>query len=298
MSLPNLDLSDAARTETSTDRSGFIPDTLPMGVVRASSVDDVVETLRYAHAQGIPVVTRGAGSGLAGGSSAHEGELVLDVSGMNRILSLDPQEQIIVVEPGILNAEVDDAARLHGLFYAPDPASMTYCSIGGNIATNAGGMRCAKYGVTKDSVLGLKVVLADGSILTTGGQTMKRVSGYDLTSLFIGSEGTLGVVVEATLRLRPRSETTGMFVAYFANMVAAASAAAAVTSSGIQPPGKFMLMIAAHSKLANELISRWSTQTRGTLSQPRGTQLRCTRRTSTVLARSKRKSLANRVDAE
>lgn len=235
MILPNIDLSEEARAQANTDRSGFTPATLPMGVVQALSVDDVVHTLRYANTHGIPVVTRGAGSGLAGGSSAHDGELVLDVSGMNKILTLDAEEHIAVVEPGVLNAAVDAAARPHGLFYAPDPGSMAYCSIGGNIATNAGGMRCAKYGVTRDSVLGLSVVLADGSILRTGGQTMKRVSGYDLTSLFIGSEGTLGVVVEATLRLRPRSETSGMFVAYFISVVAAASAAAAVIQSGIQP---------------------------------------------------------------
>ena len=221
--------------EANTDRSGFTPATLPLGVVRATTIDDVVDTLTYANEHGIPVVTRGAGSGLAGGASAQEGEIVLDVSAMNRIIELDAQEQIIVVQPGILNAAVDEAAQEHGLFYAPDPASKTYCSIGGNIATNAGGMRCAKYGVTRDAVLGLTVVLADGTVLKTGGQTMKRVSGFDLTSLFIGSEGTLGVVVEATLRLRPRSETTGMFVAYFPDVVAAAAAAAEVISSGIQP---------------------------------------------------------------
>jgi glycolate oxidase len=204
-------------------------------VVRATSVAEVQEVLRYASAHRIPVVTRGAGSGLAGGASAHSGEIVLDVSLMNQILELDPVEQIARVQPGVMNSEVSDAAKPHGLFYAPDPASMTYCSIGGNIATNAGGMRCAKYGVTRESVLGLQVVLASGELITTGGPTIKRVSGYDLTSLMVGSEGTLGVVVEATLRLRPLPVQTSTLVAYFPGFVEAAACAASIVSSGVQP---------------------------------------------------------------
>ena len=147
--------AEAARRSVNTDRSGFTPKTLPDGVVYATSIDDVVETMVRATAGRVPIVARGAGTGLAAGSAAQAGEIVLDVSGMNRILRLDPLEQIIVVEPGILNAEVNAAAGEHGLFYAPDPASTAICSIGGNIATNAGGMRCAKYGVTRESVLAL-----------------------------------------------------------------------------------------------------------------------------------------------
>jgi glycolate oxidase len=218
-----------------TDRSGYRPSALPDGVVVATSVEDVIQTMRYAHEHRIPVVTRGAGSGLAGASSATTGEIVLDLGSMNSILHLDAIEALAVVEPGVLNSAVSEAAKPHGLFYAPDPASMTYCSIGGNIATNAGGMRCAKYGVTRESVLGLKVVLADGTVLNTGGQTIKRVSGYDLTALMIGSEGTLGVVVEATLRLRPLPELVTTLVAYFENVGAAASCASALVRSRIQP---------------------------------------------------------------
>ncbi len=217
------------------DRSGYVPETLPEGVVVAQSIEDVVATLQYASEHRIPVVTRGAGSGLAGGSSAAQGEIVLDVGSMNQILSLDEVEQQAVVQPGVMNQAVSDAARPHGLFYAPDPASMTYCSIGGNIATNAGGMRCAKYGVTRESVLGLLVVLADGSLLRTGGTTLKRVSGYDLTALMIGSEGTLGVVVEATLRLRPLPSNVATLSAYFPDVVVAAQCASAIVSSGVQP---------------------------------------------------------------
>lgn len=235
MTTPDIltDLDSIQRVAT--DRSGYVPPSLPDGVVVAQSIQDVVDTVTYAASQGLSVVTRGAGSGLAGGSSASSGEIVVDLGSMNRILEIDPIEQIAVVQPGVLNAAVSEAAKPHGLFYAPDPASMTYCSIGGNIATNAGGMRCAKYGVTRESVLGLIAVLADGSILRTGGRTIKRVSGYDLTALMIGSEGTLGIVVEATLRLRPAPTRIATLSAFFSDVVEAANCASAVVSSGVQP---------------------------------------------------------------
>jgi glycolate oxidase len=235
MDFPLLVSTPELIRELNPDRSGYSPESLPLGVVRATSIADVIDTVRYANDNAIPLVTRGAGSGLAGGSTASGGEILLDLSQMNRILSLDPSEQVVVVEPGVLTSAISDAARPHGLFYAPDPASMTYCSIGGNIATNAGGMRCAKYGVTKESVLGLTVVLADGSLLTTGGVTMKKAAGYDLTALMVGSEGTLGIVVEATLRLRNLSDQLATTVAYFSDMTVAASCATAIVSSGVQP---------------------------------------------------------------
>lgn len=223
------------RLRASTDRSGYSPATLPDGVVYALSAEDVVDTMKLATANRVPVVPRGAGTGLAGGASAHEGEVVLDVSKMNRIISLDPVEQIAVVQPGVLNAEVNAAALEHGLFYAPDPASTAICSIGGNIATNAGGMWCAKYGVTRESVLSLKVVLPDGRILRTGRNTIKGVTGYDLNALMIGSEGTLGIVVEATLRLRPRPVQTATVAAYFPDVERAAQAASAIIAARLQP---------------------------------------------------------------
>ncbi len=235
MDFPLLVSDPAVLSTLNHDRSGYTTKNLPLGVVHATCVQDVVDTLTHAHSHGIPVVTRGAGSGLAGGSVASGGEILLDLSRMNRILSLDVNEQIVVVEPGVLNSAISEAAAPHGLFYAPDPASMTYSSVGGNIATNAGGMRCAKYGVTKDSVLGLTVVLADGSILKTGGVTIKKAAGFDLTALMVGSEGTLGVVVEATLRLRNLSPHLAATVAYFASLDEAARCASAVVSSGVQP---------------------------------------------------------------
>ncbi|OMH27655.1 FAD-binding oxidoreductase [Tersicoccus phoenicis] len=232
---PRATTDPAARAAAATDRSGYEPPTPPDAVVHAESVDDVVQAVRLAHEHGIPLVPRGAGTGLAAGSSAHRGQVVVDVSRMNRILQIDPVEMIAVVEPGVLNAEVNAAVREHGLFYAPDPASTAICSIGGNIATNAGGMWCAKYGVTRESVLGLRVVLADGTVLTTGRRTIKGVTGYDLNALFIGSEGTLGIVVEATLRLRPRPVRTETLAAYFDDVETAGRAASAITAARIQP---------------------------------------------------------------
>ncbi|MCG2622442.1 FAD-binding protein [Arthrobacter sp. I2-34] len=233
--LPRFSQDPAELELVRTDRSGFVPPTLPDGVVQAESVQDVVETLRVANRHRLPVVPRGAGTGLAAGASARAGEIVLDVHQMNRVLHIDPVEQTAVVEPGVLNAELNAAAAEHGLFYAPDPASTAICSIGGNIATNAGGMRCAKYGVTRESVLGLKVVLADGQVLVTGAGTIKAVTGYDLNALFIGSEGTLGVVVEATLRLRPVPVATATAAAYFDDVESAAAAAAAVVAARATP---------------------------------------------------------------
>ena len=225
----------ADRAAVNTDRSGFVPQSLPDGVVFAESVGDVVQAVQLASAHKVPLVPRGAGTGLAGASSASAGEVVLDLSRMNRILSVDPVEQVAVVEPGVLNAHLNAAVAEHGLFYAPDPASTAICSIGGNIATNAGGMRCAKYGVTRESVLGLRVVLADGRELRTGRGTIKGVTGYDLNALMIGSEGTLGVVVEATLRLRPLPIATATVAAFFPDVAAAAAAASAVIAARLQP---------------------------------------------------------------
>ncbi|HEY5222477.1 MAG TPA: FAD-linked oxidase C-terminal domain-containing protein [Microbacteriaceae bacterium] len=232
--LPNCSIDELDRVAANTDRSGFLPESPPMAVIKATSVDDVVATLTLASTRRIPVVTRGAGTGLAGGSSAHAGEIVLDLSRMRHV-RIDPVEQIAIVEPGLLNAELNAAAGEFGLFYAPDPASTAICSIGGNVATNAGGMRCAKYGVTRDAVLALTVVLADGRILHTGTDTIKGVAGYDLKSLFVGSEGTLGVVVEATLRLRPLPPFTSTVAAFFPDARSAGGAASAVIASRVQP---------------------------------------------------------------
>ncbi|MGW0947976.1 FAD-binding oxidoreductase [Streptomyces sp. NPDC002623] len=218
-----------------TDRSGLRPDGLPFAVVHARRTEDVTVALRHAHALRVPVVPRGAGTGLSGGASAGEGTLVLDLSGMDRILELSAEDQLAVVEPGVVTADLDRAAAGHGLRYAPDPASAAWSTIGGNIATNAGGLRCAKYGVTRDSVLGLEAVLADGTVVRTGRRTVKGVTGYDLTALLTGSEGTLAVITSATLRLRPTPVATATVAAYFATFEAAAQASYAIGRAGVVP---------------------------------------------------------------
>jgi glycolate oxidase len=174
----------------------------PAALVRARSTEEVSRTLKIANECGIPVVPQGARTGLSGGANAVEGCLLLSVEGMDRILSVDPANQVAVVQPGVRNAAFSRAVAERGLFYPPDPASWEWSTLGGNAATNAGGLCCVQYGVTADYVRGLEVVLADGTVLRTGRSTAKGVAGYDLTRLFVGSEGTLGVITELTLGLR------------------------------------------------------------------------------------------------
>jgi len=224
-----------SRTAAATDRSGWVVTGVPDVVVRVGTVADVQQVLRFATATRTPVVTRGGGTGLAGGAVAADGSLVLDVSGLASIVEIRPDDAVAVVEPGVLTADLDRAVRAYGLRYAPDPASAAISTIGGNIATNAGGLRCVKYGVTRDAVLALDVVLADGTLLHTGQATVKGVTGYDLTSLLVGSEGTLGVVVGATLRLTALPTTIATATAFFDDLDAAADATLAVTRAGVRP---------------------------------------------------------------
>lgn len=199
----------------------------PLAVVRAESAEHVQAAVRWAARHRIPVVPRGAGSGLAGGASALDGGLVISLERM-RAIEIDPAARVAVVAPGALNAEVKAAAAGHGLHYPPDPSSYEICSIGGNIATNAGGLCCVKYGVTTDYVLGLDVVLADGSLVTLGGKRIKDVAGLSLLKLFVGSEGTLGIVTRAVLRLVPAPPPAATMVATFADPGAAAEAVVAM----------------------------------------------------------------------
>lgn len=187
----------------------------PAAAVLATSTDDVVTTVRLAAEHGVPVVTRGAGTGLAGGANALDGCVVLVLSRMNRILDLDSVSRTARVQPGVVNGDLDRAARGHGLWYVPDPGSRDTSSIGGNLATNAGGMCCAKYGVTADHVLRLTAVIGTGELVTVGAMTRKNVAGLDLTRLLVGSEGTLGVIVEATVRLLPRPARIATVAASF-----------------------------------------------------------------------------------
>lgn len=214
---------EAYRFDWSRDRDAGTP----IAVVRAENAAQVQTAVRWAARHRVPVVPRGAGSGLSGGSSAVDGGIVLSLERM-RAVEIDPVTKVAVVEPGALNAEVKAAAARHGLWYPPDPSSYEICSIGGNIATNAGGLCCVKYGVTTDYVLGLDVVLADGTLITLGGKRIKDVAGLSLLKLFVGSEGTLGVVTRALLRLIPAQGARSTLVASFPTVDAAARAVVAV----------------------------------------------------------------------
>jgi len=206
----------------------------PEAVVLPESTAEVAAVMRIASRHKVPVTPRGAGTGLSGGALP-KGGIVLSLTRMNRIKEIDRKNLIAVVEPGVITAHLQQAAEAAGLFYPPDPASSQVSTIGGNIAENAGGPRCFKYGVTRDYVLGLEVVLADGRVLRTGGRTVKNVTGYDLTRLMVGSEGTLGVVTEATLRLVPRPEATQTLMAVFPRLEDAAETNAALVARGVTP---------------------------------------------------------------
>ncbi|MDY0910991.1 FAD-binding oxidoreductase [Microbacterium sp. CFBP9034] len=209
---------------------------LPAAVVFASGIDDVAATVRIAAAHGVSVVPRGAGTGLSGGANATSGCLVLSLERMTAVTEVNAAERYAVAEAGVLNDDLRRVVAASGLWYPPDPASQSISTIGGNVATNAGGICCVKYGVTRDYVIGLTVVLADGSIAKLGRTTAKGVTGYDLTGLFVGSEGTLGIVVDVTVKLRPlggREERA--IVGYFRSLTDAGRAVAAVSAAGIVP---------------------------------------------------------------
>ncbi|HEV8489007.1 MAG TPA: FAD-linked oxidase C-terminal domain-containing protein [Candidatus Limnocylindrales bacterium] len=235
--LPGLRLlTDEADRETyRNDETAYLAAGLPLAVALPTTTDEVSRLVRLAGEHRIPVVPRGAGTGLSGGAAGIDGGLTIGFSRMNRILEIDPDNLCVVVQPGIINAELKKAVAEEGLFYAPDPASYEMCSIGGNLGTNAGGLCCVKYGQTRDSVLGLEVVLADGTVIRTGGRNIKDVAGYALTHLFVGSQGTLGLITEATLRLRPTPPPRSTMLAFFPTLDAAGDAVARMTAGGLVP---------------------------------------------------------------
>jgi glycolate oxidase len=218
----------------------------PLAVVRPWRTEEVQIVLRWASAHRVAVVTRGAGSGLSGGATAVDDGIVLSTEKM-RDIAVDPVTRTAVVQPGLLNAEVKKTVAEYGLWYPPDPSSYEICSIGGNIATNAGGLCCVKYGVTTDYVLGLQVVLADGTAVRLGGPRLKDVAGLSLTKLFVGSEGALGVITEVTLRLVPPQQPLSTVVANFASVQAAAGAVLAVTSRTRPAMLEFMDSVAVNA---------------------------------------------------
>ena len=208
---------------------------LPELVVEATRVEQIQALLRLANIHRFPVTPRGLGTGLAGGAVPLCGGVVLSLAKMDRIIAIDEHNLIAVVEPGVINCDLKTAARNHGLFYPPDPASLDTCSVGGNAATNAGGSSCVKYGTTRDYVLGLEAVLPDGELIKTGVQTRKGVVGYDLTHLLVGSEGTLAVITKLILKLLPHPPAVSTIVALFSDLVSAMASVSAILIRGHAP---------------------------------------------------------------
>ncbi|MGW0752717.1 FAD-binding oxidoreductase [Streptomyces sp. NPDC002587] len=217
------------------DMMPLAPYRQPLAAVLPADTAQVQACVRACADAGVPIVPRGAGTGLTGAANALDGCVVLVTTRMNRILELDADNRLAVVEPGVVNQDLRTAAAARGLFYPPDPSSLDTCTLGGNLATNAGGLCCGKYGVTGDYVLGLEAVLADGSLLRTGRRTVKGVAGYDLTRLLVGSEGTLGIITRATLALRPLPAAPGTVVAAFDSVEKAGDSVNRVVRAGLMP---------------------------------------------------------------
>ncbi len=232
----------------SVDRAMYCSVGKALALVRVRSTADVQHVMRVATAHQVPVVPQGARSGLSGAANAIDECILLSLERMDAVLEIDVANRIVVAQPGIFNAELSRLVADKGLFYPPDPSSWEFCSIGGNIATNSGGLCCVKYGVTTDYVLGLEVVLANGDVLRTGRCTVKGVAGYDLTRLFVGSEGTLGVVTEITLLLRQHAQQPLTAVAVYASAQAAAQAVTNVVTCGTVPSLlEFMDQVSVHA---------------------------------------------------
>jgi glycolate oxidase len=235
--LPRLRLlADATDREAyRRDETAYLPAGLPLAVALPESTAQVAELVRLCGVHDVPIVPRGAGTGLSGGSAGIDGALTIAFTRMNRVIEIDRDNLTVTTQPGVVNADLKAAVAAEGLFYAPDPASYETCTIGGNLGTNAGGLCCVKYGVTRDAVLGLEVVMADGTVLRLGGKNVKDVAGYGLIPLLVGSQGTLGLVTEATLRLRVAPPPRATLLAFFATLDAAGDAVTAMTRAGVVP---------------------------------------------------------------
>ncbi|MFF7677841.1 FAD-binding oxidoreductase [Actinacidiphila glaucinigra] len=236
------------------DMASFCPAGAPAVVVLPRTVEQVRHVMRTATALRVPVVPQGARTGLSGAANASDGCIVLSLTRMDRILEIDPVDRVAVVEPGVVNAALSRAVAERGLYYPPDPSSWEQCTIGGNIGTGSGGLCCVKYGVTAEYVLGLEVVLADGRLLRTGRRTAKGVAGYDLTRLFVGSEGSLGIMVRAVLALKPAPPAQLALVAEFGSAEAACAAVCDIMAGG-HVPSLLELMDGTTVRAVNEMTS-------------------------------------------
>jgi glycolate oxidase len=235
--LPALRLltNEADRESYRRDETAYLAAGLPGAVALPTETAEVAGLVRICGEFDVPIVPRGAGSGLSGGANGIDGVLTVAFTAMDRIVEIDAANLCVVTQPGVINATLKAAVAEQGLFYAPDPASFEMCSIGGNLGTNAGGLCCVKYGQTRESVLGLEVVMADGSVIRTGGRNVKDVAGYSLTHLLVGSQGTLGLITEATLRLRPTPPPRATLLAFFPTLESAGDAVAGIAAAGLSP---------------------------------------------------------------
>nr|WP_280437703.1 FAD-linked oxidase C-terminal domain-containing protein [Nocardia carnea] len=230
------------------DQAVWAPHSRPAAVVRPRNAEEIQQIVRICLEHRAPVVARGAGTGLSGGANSVDGAVVLCTEQMTTIKEIDRTEQLAVVEPGVVNDDLRKACADHGLWYPPDPASAPWSTIGGNVATNAGGLCCVKYGVTRDYVLGMQVVTGRGELVRLGRRTAKGVAGYDLAGLMVGSEGTLGIITEVTVRLRPARPPERTIAGYFDSLAAAGRAVAAVGTAGLVPSA--LELIDRHTLLA------------------------------------------------
>jgi glycolate oxidase len=215
------------------DASGL--EARPAAVVWPHDVLDVIKVIKYAYTNGVPVIPRGAGTGMTGGAVPSQGAIILSMEKMNRIIEIDEENLTVLVEPGVLNGKLQRELQRRKLFYPPDPASMNFCTIGGNVAENAGGARAVKYGVTKDYVLGLEAVLPDGRLIKTGVKTAKGVVGYDLTGLLVGSEGTLAVITKIRLKVLPLPQEVITLMVFFKEHEKSGVAVTQIIAAGIIP---------------------------------------------------------------
>jgi glycolate oxidase len=216
------------------DASGADP-VLPQAVAWPRNADQTAHIVKYAYDNGLHIISRGAGTGMAGASVPDTNSLVISFEKMRKILDIDTRNMTVTVEPGVVNGKLQKELEYLGFFYPPDPASLAVCTIGGNVATNAGGPRAVKYGVTRDYVMGIEAVLPDGTVITTGGRTHKRSVGYDLRNLLVGSEGTLAVSTRIRLKMLPLPEDIMTFLVFFSNLEASGTAVAKILSSRIIP---------------------------------------------------------------